>query len=132
MAIGGCLRALRRRRVSKDLALALLLLVLGAAIGDGGHAFVGGSGHGCGKTFEIAHRQGADPNAPAPDSSHLAADCPLCRLARTSSTAHAGRIVCSVAAGERFYPMLLAATPTTASRSHCVDPARAPPTRLSA
>ena len=93
--------------VPRGLALAVSLLVLGGASGDIGHALAGGTWHGLETTIATAAGGPAEPNPPGPTSPHVATDCPLCRVGRTSSTALSGRITWFTTAGERSYAVFL-------------------------
>ena len=89
-----------KRWVSKQLALTLSLLVLGATSGDLGHALAGGTGHGFETTIATANGEPADENSPSPASSHVATQCQRCRVGHASSTALSRRIAWLTAVGD--------------------------------
>ncbi len=119
--------------VARELALALSLLVLGATSGDIVHPLAGPTWHGFETTIVTANSGPAEQNPPDPASSHVATDCPLCSVGRSSSAALSGRMAWFTAfVGERSYGALLPQTSAPSSPHLRANAARAPPTRLSA
>ena len=132
--IGDCCVTARREGawVLRGLALTLSLLVLSAAGGDIGHALAGGTSHGLEPIIATAPGGPADQSTPAPASSHVATDCPFCRVARASSAALGGKIAWFTAVGERSFAAFLPQISAPSSRHPRANAQRAPPTRLSA
>jgi len=121
-----------RTWVPRGLALTLSLLLLSATSGDITHALAGGMWHGLETTLAAAAGGPAEQNYPDPTSSHVATDCPLCRVGRASSAAPSAGVTCITAAGEGSRAVFPPQTPTPSSPHRRADAARAPPTRLSA
>ena len=118
--------------IPRELALTLSLLVLGATSGDIVHPLAGPTWHGFETTIATATGGPADQNPPDPASSHMATECPLCRVGRAASTALSGTIAWFTAVGERSYALFLPLTAAPSSPHLRANAARAPPTRLSA
>ena len=131
--IGDCCVTARTEKtwVPRELSLMLSLLVLGATSGDIGHALAGATWHGFETTIATATGGPADSNTPDPVASHLATDCPLCRVGRGSSTALNGRTTWFTAVGDRSYAVFLPQTLAPAASHPRTNAARAPPTPLS-
>ena len=122
----------RNTGVPCGLALALSLLVLGVTSGDIGHALAGGAWHGLETTIGPADGGPAEPNSSDPLSSHVATDCPVCRVGRASGTALSSGITCFAPVGERSTAAFFPETSAPSSPNGRANAARAPPARLSA
>ena len=123
---------IRSTPVPQGLALVLSLLVLGVTSGDIGHALAGGTWHALETTIVTANGGPAEPtNSPDP-TSHVATDCPLCRVGRASKAALSARFMRFTAVGEWSYAAFFPETPAPSSPHRRADTARAPPARLSA
>jgi len=127
-----CVTARTKTSVLKELALALSLLVLAGTSGGLGHAFPGGTWHRFETTIATAAGGPAEQNPLAPASSHVATDCPLCGVRRTSSAAPSVRITWFTGVGERSYAAFLPQISAPSSPPPRANAARAPPIRLSA
>lgn len=122
---------IRSTPAPQGLALVLSLLVLGVTSGDIGHAFAGGTWHAL-ETTIITPNGGATEPTHFPDpTSHLAKDCPLCRIGRSSRAALSGGVTCFAAVGEWSYTVFLPEIPAPPAPHRRADTARAPPARLS-
>jgi len=110
----------------------LSLLVLGVTSGDIGHALGGGAWHDLETTIVTANGGPAEPTNSSDPTSHVATDCPLCRIGRASRAALSGRITCFTAVSEKSYEAFLPEIPAPSSPHRRADTARAPPARLSA
>lgn len=132
--IGDCCVTARTGKtwIPRGLVLALSLLVLGVTSGDIGHALAGGTWHGLETAIVTVDDGPAEPNPANPTSSHVATECPLCRVGRASSAALSGRTTCFTAFGEISHAVFLPEASEPSSPHRGADPARAPPARLSA
>ena len=118
--------------VMRGLALAFSLLVLCVTSGDIGHGFAGGARHGLETTNVTVDGGPAQQNPSDPTSSHVATDCPVCRVGRASGTALSSGITCFAPVGERSTAAFFPETSAPSSPNGRANAARAPPARLSA
>jgi hypothetical protein len=124
--------AVRHKTVSevvpRGLALALSLVLLGAASGDLGHANFEFSG--CG-FLPAVWAADATPAPPDPTNQHVVANCPRCSAGRISRIALAAALTHSTGpVRQTTSAVFLPETPAPSTARHRVDTARAPPARL--
>ena len=123
--------AVRQRRISiqQQLALALSFILLATAGGDLGHA-LGGTGHEFESAVAMTAGGPADSSTPDPTSSHVATECPFCRLVKTSDTALSEMTMHLASLDERPYVFFSLESSAHSSPHGRPDTARAPPTQL--
>jgi hypothetical protein len=124
--------ATRKTGVSSGLALALSLLVLGVTSSDVSHGVAGGAWHGLEAALMMSGAGPGEPISADPASSQVVADCPICSVGRSSSSALSGGVASFAAVGVIPCSDLLPETPGSASPLLRANAARAPPTRSSA